>query len=712
MTAPASPAASMPTGATPPSASSATAHDAKTDGMDDACSCHDPASHGEPGLHAAWLFATFVGGVLIINAYLSNWLFEAHLPEQDRIVSGLCAMIGALLLSAPLLVRSARSILAGNLYIGELASLAVLACFATEQYTEAALVAFFLLLAEVLESRTAMGARAAVEELVRLTPPEAHRIVEGREEDVAVQALRAGDRIRVRPGENVPADGVLRAGLTTINQASVTGESLPVDKREGDSVFAGTVNLTGAVEVEVTQVGGDTTLGKVRELILQAEGTRLPIMRMIDRHVQWYTPTILMIAAAIWYFTGDIESAITALVVSCPCAVVLATPSAMVAGITCAARLGILFKNVAHLEAAAGIDAVVVDKTGTLTTGELSVTKLTPAAGVAPARLLLFAASADRHSNHPAARALVKVATEARVPLVEATNTQEAGGKGVTATIDGAEIRVGRVSWLEEMGIDCSALPAPAADETEGFSTIYAARDGQALGWIGMVDKPRPEARRATERLKAQGVRDITMLTGDRWGVARRVAAELGCTDVAAECLPETKLAVVESMRKRGRRVMVVGDGVNDAPALAAGDLGVAMGAAGNDVAIHSASIALLSDDLGRLPFMLRLGRRVRAIVAQNLLVGAFFVVGGLLWASMGGDDKVLALSPVVAALLHNVSSMIVIFNSARIVRFGEELSNAEAALVAADAPEAVGPPSTPAGGSAVRRVESAEDVS
>ncbi len=617
--------------------------------------------------NAVWLFATFIGGALIFNSYLARWFFESG--DTGGIVSGLCALVGAVLLAAPLIIRAGREVMQGNLFIGELAALAVLACFATGKYQEAGLVAFFLMLAELLESRTALGARAAVEGLIRLTPNEAHRIEDDREVDVPLSMLHRKDRIRVRPGENVPADGLICVGETTLNEASVTGESLPVDKQSGDMIYAGTTNLTGVIEVEVTNVGEDTTLGKVQNLILQAESTKLPIMRLIDKYVHWYTPSVLMIAAIILFFTKSADNAITALVVSCPCALVLATPTAMVAGLTCAARLGILIKNVTHLESAGNITAIVFDKTGTLTTGELSVSRLAPAPGVDPADLLSLAASADRHSNHPAARALVKVAREAKVRIVEPAGLTEFGGKGVSAEVDGTKLLVGRRAWLVEKGVDMSCEEEAPRKEDEGYSTIYVARSGKFIGWIGMVDRTRPEARRATDDLLKLGIRNLTMVTGDRWGVARRVAGELGCTDVVAECLPEHKLELVESLKRKGMQVAVVGDGVNDAPALAAGDLGVAMGAAGNDIAINSASIALLSDDLGRLPFMVRLSRHTRSVVMQNLFFGGVLVIAGLVAAGMG------YLSPVIAAILHNVGSFAVIFNSARIVRYGEELA-------------------------------------
>jgi len=627
--------------------------------------------------NAALLFGTLVGGALILNSYLASLIYEAHLAHSERIITGLSALLGALLLAAPIVLRTLRAVTRGERDLGELATLAIFACFAVGQYQEAGLVAFLLMLAQLLEDRTALGARAAVEGLIQLTPNTVHQLEKAGEREVAVSSLAPGDLIRIRPGENVAVDGVIRRGETTLNQASITGESLPVDVKVGDPVFAGTVNLTGLVEVEVSKTGGDTTLGRVRDMILEAERTRLPILRLIDRHIEWYTPAMVMVAAVIFYFTKDIQNAITALVVACPIALVLATPTAMVAGLTAAARFGILIKNVAHLESAGQITAMVFDKTGTLTTGQLTVNRLSPIEGVDAASFLRLAASADRYSNHPAARALVAIAEEAKVPLVETESLTEVGGKGVEAKVLEHDVRVGRRSWLVECGVDMSGVAAPDQAESEGYSYLYVAQDERCIGWASMVDRPRPEALAAVSALKEAGVANLTMLTGDRWAVARRVAASLGCTEVVAECLPHQKLELVEEMKAKGWTVCVVGDGVNDAPALAAGHLGIAMGAAGNDVAIHSASIALMSNELNRLPLLVRLSRRVRASVVQNLGFGILLMVVGLVLSGLG------MLSPVIAAAFQNFGGLVVIFNSARIVRFGEDfaLLSAEVAI-------------------------------
>lgn len=609
-----------------------------------------------------FFFATFVGFALLMASLIARGVFE-----QPGDVPHMAALLGALLLAMPIVTTAVRDLIQGVRRMTELVAIAVLACIAIGSYQEAGLVAFLMLIADLIQQRSALGARQAVEGLIRLTPSAAHRVAaDGKEEDVEAAALQVGDRLRIRPGETVPADGEIVSGRTTMNEASITGESLPADKGEGATVFAGAVNLTGSIEVKVTKVGDDTTIGQVREMILNAEQTKIPIMRIIDRYVQWYTPVVLMVAFAIWFFTKDMVAAITALIVTCPCAFILATPTAMVAALSCAARHGILVKDVKDLESAGRISAIAFDKTGTLTTGQLSVTRLAPSGNVEPATMLTMASATESHSNHPVAQAVVRIAREARLELPDATDVHEEPGMGVMANVQGTEVLVGREAWLNSHGVSIEGLHVDPS-ETEGYSVLYVALDKQAVGWIGLEDKARDEAQHATSELKELGMRRLTMFTGDRWSVAKRVAGELGCTEVEAECLPSRKLELVQKMKDSGLSVAVVGDGVNDAPALAAGDVGIAMGAAGSDIAIHSASIALMSNDLGRLPFLIRLSRQARKVVNQNLLYALFFIVGALTLAAMQ------FLSPVIAALLHIASSMIVIFNSARLVRFGEE---------------------------------------
>ncbi|MBR4901561.1 MAG: cation-translocating P-type ATPase [Victivallales bacterium] len=607
------------------------------------------------------------GGILVLNCYLSRVFFSNAIDETARDFS---ALIGALILSMPIFFEAIRDLIKGKVHMNELVALALVAAFASKDYQTAGAVAFFMLITITIEKRTAIGAEAAIEAVVRLTPRLARRIVDGVEEEVdAFTDLKAGDVCRVRPGENFPADGVVTVGTSTVNQASITGESLPADKAVGDEVYAGTQNLTGLVEFRVTRIGSDTTLGKVRNLIADAERSKLPIMRMIDKYVGYYTPTILMIAGLVWFITMRIDRVIAVLVMSVPAAFVIATPSAVIAAIAAASRLGILIKDVSYIEQAARIGAIIFDKTGTLTEGKLAVARLEPAEGVELAELLELATSAEHHSNHPAAEAMRRLAREAKVEWREPQEYEEVAGLGVRATFDGKRCLVGRKTWLADEGIDLSALEASLTEaEHKGLSVVCVASDGKAWGWIGLSDAIRPVTAEAISQLKELGVDRCCMVTGDNERVAKAVAAQIGISEVAASCLPEQKETYVRKLKKTGKIVAVVGDGVNDAPALAAGDIGIAMGAFGSDIAVQSASVALMNNDLRRIPFLIGLARRTRVLTIQNFAVGLGFIVVGVYLATLG------QVTPVGAALLHSVSSLMVIFNSARLVRSGEML--------------------------------------
>jgi len=619
--------------------------------------------------HTNFRLTTMVAGVVFIaNSFFMEWF-----AGTDNQVAGISAFVGAMILGFPILRLAVKDIRRGMLTINELVAIAFLAAIASGEsqlggYQTAGVVAFFMLLGELIETRTAAGARASIASLVKLTPTKARRIVGNDEEEVAASELKIGDVIRIRPGDNVAADGKIVSGQGSINQANITGESLPVDKSTGDEVFAGTINLNGVLEVEVTSAGEDTTFGRVRDLILSAEQTKLPIMRIIDQYMGYYTPLVLVIAAIVWFFTHDIERVVSVLVISCPCAFILASPTAMVAALASAARLGVLIKNVGDIEIAARINAFVFDKTGTLTTGELAVSRLAPQGDIKPAELLKVAATAEKFSNHPTAKALANLAAEAGLNLADPADFKETAGKGVQAKVDGAGIVIGRAQWLRDNGVSDDFEAKVDLKETEGYSLLFVARDGVCIGWIGLQDATRTEAKEALADLLDSGVQRVAMVSGDRQPVAARVAAEIGCAEVVAECLPQNKVDYVSDLKSRGYRVAVIGDGVNDAPALAAGDMGVAMGAAGSEVAIQSATIALMNSDLRRLPFLVRLSRQTRAVINQNFLFGILFIIGGMIGASYG------VINPIVAAILHNAGSLIVVFNSARLVRQGEEL--------------------------------------
>ena len=634
------------------------------DEMDSTCICgHDHKAEGGVGHDRSMgrLFFALVGGMLTANSFI----LQKFLPNQ-AFAADMSALAGAFILAMPIIITAVKDLVRGKVYMNELVALAILAAMVSADFQTAGIIAFFLLVTIIIETRTASGAQRSIEELIKLTPNVAHKLDEnGNEEEVQVTTLAIGDRILIRPGENFPVDARILVGESTVNQASITGESVPVEKSAGDDVFAGTQNLTGAVEVEVTKVGGDTTLGKVKEMILQAEASRTPVVRLIDRYAGYYTPTVLMIAWITWWFSKDMNSVIAFLVISCPCAVVLATPTAVVAAVAAAARLGIFIKNIAHLELASKITSFVFDKTGTLTDGLLSVVKIQSEAEVSRADLLQIAASLERFSNHPTAQAIMKLANEAQLELSEVSNFSENHGRGVSGMVNGELCRVGRGNWMLEF-----ALPVPESDpeSASGMSIVYVSQGEKLLGWIGFRDKIRKEAPVMLSDLRRLGVRHCAMVTGDRESVAENVASQLGIDDYKSGCLPETKVEYVEEV-KRTSRVAVVGDGVNDAPALAAGDLGIAMGAIGSDIAVNSASVALMTNDLRRIALLLFLAKKSQVVINQNLLFGMLFVFGGMILSIVG------VMTPIWAAVLHAGSTIVIIFNSARLVRTGEELT-------------------------------------
>ncbi len=626
------------------------------------------------------ILATLVGGTLLLCSLAAGWLWKQPL------FAAIPAAAAVVLLAAPLVAAAVKDLLAGKAGMNALVALAVIGAVSSGKYREAAAVAFFMIVSSLIERRTAAGAEASIESLIRLAPTKASRLVSDQEEMVEATSLRPGDVVRIRPGDTIPADGVIVRGASTVNQASVTGESIPAEKANGDEVFGSTINLTGLIDVQVTKAGADTLLGRVKDLILQAERTKTPIMRLVDQYAAWYTPTILMLVGVVLFFAlkSDPDTAfnraIAMLVIACPSALILATPTAMVAALSAAARLGVLVKSVATLEAARNLSAIVFDKTGTVTSGVLSVTRLSPADGVEPSDLLRLAASAEQNSRHPVARAVTEMAKRARVSLAAPVEFEEVAGRGVVATFDdGDTVLVGRASWLAEavgsnQEIDGAPLEAiQSSTEAEGLSLLHVVLNGRHIGWIGLEDNARPEAAGAVDRLKEMGISRLVLLTGDRTSVAKRVAGQMHFDDFRAEVLPHEKLEMVDALKAAGHRVAVIGDGVNDAPALAAGDVSIAMGAAGSDVAIHSASIALLNSNLDRIPFLVNLSRKTISVIRQNMVIGGLFILAFVTLAGAG------YVSPVMAAMLHVVSGLAVVFNSARLVRCGEDIEQAEA---------------------------------
>ncbi|MEM1071591.1 MAG: cation-translocating P-type ATPase [Planctomycetota bacterium] len=622
-----------------------------------------------------------LGGMLVLTTLVSD-----ALGFHSRFVSSIPALLGAIILAIPLFGAALGEIRRQHISSNTLASLAILAALVSEMYVVAGTLAFILLVADQFVRRTAWGAQRAIEQLIGLTPDTARLVDNGAEREVRLEDVTVGQTVRVRPGENLPVDGVVVEGQSTINQASLTGEAVPVEVAQGDHVYAGTSNLTGGIDIRVTEVGAETTIGKVTTLIREAEESKTPRQLIIEMVSRFFVPVVIAIAFITWWAmtrsenqeTRDaaVSTFVQILVVTCPTALLLASPTAMVAAFASAARLGILIKKTTFLEAAATIDTVVMDKTGTMTTGDFEVSRLAPADGVDGAELLSAAANGDQHSNHPLAQSILQTAHAARIEPDGSKDYEELHGRGVRAQTSMGELCVGRASWLLELNPGIKPQLEAVEAKIEGMSGVHVMRDGRYLGAVGLADTVRPNTKGVIEKLREIGVRRIAMFTGDRVSVAKRVGVSVGVDAIEAECLPEEKHEQIKRLTRSGARTLMVGDGINDGPSLAAADLGVAMGLSGSDIAANSAGVALMNDDLSRVPFLIELSRKARAIVTQNIAIAIVMALVGLALATTQVLDE--AYGPFLAGLYQFATGLIVIANSFRLFRFGEHIVEAE----------------------------------
>jgi heavy metal translocating P-type ATPase len=605
--------------------------------------------------------ALVAAGMLVLSLVV-----RSAFPDQTD-VADLAAMAAALLVGIPVFIDAWRSLWAPSLHgvTDELVAAALLAAWAAGDLTSAALVPLLMVIGHVLEDRSLLGSREAITALARLTRTKARRLDErGVAADVSSEELRPGDRIELRAGDRAPADGVVRSGTSIVDTAPITGESVPIDVAPGDAIAAGAINLGACVEIEVMRVGEETTLGRVVKLMHDAEQAKPPITRLLEKHANSYLALVVLVAAATWLLTGSLRTALAVLVASCPCALVIAAPATSVAALAVAARHGILVRGTAFLEELSEVDSVILDKTGTVTLGELRLLRIVPVGSAAPGHLLELAGSLGAASSHPVSRALAEaVAPTHRLRMHE---VRESAGMGIVARLDrsgdgvATRVALGRTEFLRELGI---AVPdAPAHDGP----VVGLATDEDFLGWLFLADEPRGEARHALDDLRSLGLSRQILLTGDRRSVAQTIAARLGIDDVVAEVLPEQKLARVLEEVRAGRRPLVVGDGVNDALALKAGAVGVAMGARGTDVALASSDVVLMTSDLRRLGTCVRLARRARRAIAINVAIGLGWTLVVLALAAIG---KVAA---PVAAVLHNVGTLAVLANAGRLLHFDE----------------------------------------
>ena len=613
--------------------------------------------------------ALLAGGLLLVALF-----WEAMFPEESALAN-LVAGLAAALVAVPVLSAAWHSLRHPSLHgvTDQLIAMALAAAWATGELMTAAILPIVMIIGHVLEERSLIGSQEAIRSLNRLTHVGARRRArDGALEEVGAEDLRPGDRVELWAGDRVPTDGIVREGNSSVDLASITGESVPVEVEAGGNVFAGSINLQGRLVVEVTRTGEDTTLGRVVALMQTAERSKPPVTRLLERYAGRYIVFVLLLSAGTWFATGNTDAMLAVLVASCPCALVLAAPATAVAAVAVAARHGILIKGVGFLEQLADVTSAIFDKTGTLTLGRLHVVASEPAPGASPDELMTVAASLGAASTHPVSRALAgAVSPDRRRPIGE---LRERHGLGVTGLDDGRQAALGRAQLLTELGI---AFPAPP---THDGPVVGVALGGRFLGWILLADEPRPEAASALAELATLGVTRQLLLTGDREPVAHRVAALIGIGDVQAQALPEDKLARVLAEIRAGNRPLVIGDGINDSLALKAGAVGMALGAQGTDIAAASADIVLVTDDLRRVPTCIRLSRRCRSTLAVNVALGLGWTLSVIVAAASG------ALGPngaLVAAVLHNLGTFAVLANAGRLLRFDEtEGRNREATSV------------------------------
>lgn len=625
--------------------------------------------------HVAYreLLVSAIAGALLLSGWLVGLRDNAHFVSVGLLGS-------SILIGGYYAMRDAwQSIRERQLDIDVLMIVAAMGAAALGQWAEGALLLVLFSLGHALEHLAMDRARHAIEALAELAPKTALVLRDGVELELAVEYLLRGDTVLVRPGQRMPADGQVLAGSSAVNQAALTGESMPVDKTVGAAVFAGTVNGEGLLTVAVSKLSNDSSLARMVQLVAEAQTEKSPTQRFVTRFEKVFVPLVLIGVAALIVvplllgmpFAESFYRAMAVLVAASPCALAIATPSAVLAGVARAARGGVLIKGGVHLENLRTLSIIAFDKTGTITTGKPSVTDVITLEGD-ETNLLATAASVESRSEHPLAQAVVQAARSRKLDWPPASDVQAVNGKGMHALVSSRQVSIGNLRLFEHDGVPDSVREQVTRLESLGKTTMLVRSDGVFLGLLALADTPRPGMREVFARLASFGVRRTIMLTGDNEQVAKAVAASVGISDVRAGLLPEEKLTVIDELMRQHGQVAMVGDGVNDAPAMARATVGIAMGGAGTDVALETADVALMADDLSRLPFAIALSRASHNIIQQNLWA-AFGVVALLIpatllgWASMG-----------MAVLIHEGATVLVVINALRLLRFvdADQVSN------------------------------------
>lgn len=537
------------------------------------------------------------------------------------------------------------------------------------EYLAGAVVAFMMLFGEFLEEITMEKTKNAVRELIKLVPSVCWKKVDGEFVEVSIREISIGDIVQVRPGGRIPVDGSITNGQAAINESSITGESMPVDKTIGDDCFVGSLNETGVIEIETEKIGNDTVLGKIIKTVHLAQNDKGKAQKAVDVFAKFFVPGILLICLGVWLFTGDIMRVMTVLVVACPCALVLATPTAVVASVGNSAKKGVLIKGGVTIENTAKVTAICFDKTGTITHGEPTVHDLSVFEGVDKDDVLMALLLAEKNSQHPIAKAIIKYMDE--IEQIDISDVPDADfemlfGRGVKVSFDDSAYEVSNRKALDDVEeISAEATAYLDAQESLGRTALIVIKDGAIIGGISVADTMRKTAQEVINELKALNFKRIIMLTGDNEATAKAVCDQVGISEFRANLLPEEKLDVIRELQAEGEIVAMIGDGVNDAPALMLAEVGIAMGAAGTDVAIEASNIALMADSIDMLPAVFSLSRRTFKIIRQNIWVFAVAVnIIGIYFSTMG------FLTPITAAIIHNASSIFVVVNSSRLLTY------------------------------------------
>lgn len=598
------------------------------------------------------IFYRLSGGIKPISSFFKS-------------TADILAIIATILIGRNIISGALKGLLRKKFNVDELISLAILGAFLTGEYIVAAEVAFIVTMGAFLEDRVSDKSRRAIEQLFKLAPCKA-RLRLGKEDIlVPIEEIKSGDPVLVKPGEEFPVDGVVTGGLSSVNEASLTGESKPVDKSPGDMVLAGTLNLDGALEVKTLKVGGSSALGRMIELTRKALREKTPLIRLVDRFASWFTPAVLLFTLMVYLLTKDVMRAVAVLVVACPCSLVLATPTALTASLGKAARLGVLLKGGAYLEKAAEVDTVVLDKTGTLTIGEPQIKNVLVLNSASKEELLFMASVAEKFSEHHLGKAILKEARKIGKPIPDPEEVKVVPGKGIVARYNGTSITLEKTSFLKDGEYKSveEALNLAGQEEKDGRTTFFVAWDGEVKGLISLEDILREETLISMAMLKRLTDK-IVLLSGDNYNSTATMAVQTGITDFKANLLPEDKVLTLRELKREGRVVAAVGDGINDAPLLAWADVGIAMGNSGSHITLEAASVVLLRDDIGKIPVFLKLARQTRGIIRQNLLIfGVLYNLLAFAGASLG------YLSPLWGAIIHNLGAVAVILNSSRLSR-------------------------------------------